>query len=147
MNLNYIGIGIKTMFAAIGTWLSIRLGTLYPVMWVLFAVMALDFVTAWARAIVTGEKLQSRKCSKGIAKKVLYLVGVGVGLVLDYLLSLALLQVDIAASTPFGLLVAIWLILNDLVSILENIGQAGVNMPAGISKAVKLLQNYVDKED
>ncbi len=146
MDFNYIGTGIKLLISTLGAWLAVKLGTLYPVMLVLLIVMAMDFATAWLRAIATSEGLQSRKCSVGIVKKVLYLLCVGVGLVLDYLIALVAIDLNVDVQMSFGLLVAIWLILNDLVSILENISRAGVKLPGILMQVIKKLQKYVDVE-
>lgn len=44
----------------------------------------------------------------------------------------------------FGLLVIIWLILNDLLSILENAGRMGVNLPSFLVKVLSDMQNELE---
>jgi len=146
MDMNYIGTGIKLLVTTLGAWLAFKLGALYPVFMLLLVVMALDFLTAWMRECITEEKLQSWKCGKGILKKMLYIIGVIAGLVLDFLIGYVFPGIDISPPLSFGMLVAVWLILNDLVSILENLGQAGVKMPKYVMKVISKLQKYVDVE-
>lgn len=108
---------------------------------ILIVVMVVDYITGMTRAWIT-KSFSSRAGVTGIVKKVLYLVLVAVGMVLDYLLSGALSQVGVDAPAPgiIGMIVTIWLIINELISILENISQAGVPIPAFLMKLVKRLK-------
>ena len=44
----------------------------------------------------------------------------------------------------FGLLVIIWLILNELLSILENAGRMGVNLPSFLVKVLSEIQSEIE---
>lgn len=114
---------------------------------VLFAVMAVDYLTGMFSAKRTGD-LNSRVGVLGIIKKVGYLALVAVGMVVDYLITYALAQVGIQSGMAnlFGLMVVIWLIINELISILENLGEVGVPLPEFLVKAVKTLKGRVDDE-
>lgn len=46
----------------------------------------------------------------------------------------------------FGLLVIIWLILNELLSILENAGRMGVNLPSFLVKVLSDMQNELENK-
>ena len=63
---------------------------------------------------------------------------VAVGAALDYLLTGALAQagIDLHIEMFCGMLVAIWLIVNELISILENLAEIGV---PGMPVLTKLL--------
>lgn len=112
---------------------------------VLVIVMAIDYLTGMISAKRGGE-LNSRVGVLGIIKKVGYLALVGVGIVVDYLITSALAQVGVQTSLPnfFGLMVIIWLIINELISILENLGEIGVPMPPFLVRTVKNLKGKVD---
>ena len=114
---------------------------------VLTIVMAVDYLTGMFSASREG-KLNSRAGVIGLIKKVGYLALVGVGIVVDYLITSALAQVGVQTSLPnfFGLMVIIWLIINELISILENLGKIGVPMPPFLVKTVKNLKGRVDDE-
>lgn len=48
------------------------------------------------------------------------------------------------ANTFFGLLVAIWFLLNELLSILENVGRAGTPLPGFLQKLIAALKHTVE---
>jgi len=123
---------IRGVISALLAYLSAKMGILFPVMVILIVTMAFDFITAWSAARLTGVPICSKKCGHGILKKTLYIICVGCGLIVDRLiLSVAAhIGADGVYSPVFGLLVAIWLILNELVSILENLKKAGAPIPA-----------------
>ena len=112
---------------------------------VLVIVMGIDYLTGMISAKREGA-LNSRVGVLGIIKKVGYLALVGVGIVVDYLITSALTQVGVQTSLPnfFGLMVIIWLIINELISILENLGEIGVPMPPFLVRTVKSIKGRVD---
>ena len=142
INVQNYGTFIKVAICTIAAWVSAKLGALAPVMAMLAAVMMLDFLSAWVRAYTTGEKLQSRKAAIGLVKKAGYLVFVAVGMVLDNLIVNSGLQ----WLPVFGVTAAGWLILTDIVSILENLHNSGINTPAFFGKIVKTMRDYVEKQ-
>ena len=99
---------------------------------VLVAVMLIDWITGLAGASATG-KLSSRVGVIGIVKKVCYLALVAVGMVVDYLITSALVSIGISLQINycFGMIITVWLIINELISILENLGEMGVPLPDG----------------
>jgi toxin secretion/phage lysis holin len=113
---------------------------------VLVAVMLIDWITGLAGASATG-KLSSRVGVKGIVKKVAYLALVAVGMVVDYLISSALVHVgvDISVNYCFGMMISVWLIINELLSILENLGRLGIPLPDFLVRAVERLRDGVDR--
>ena len=133
-----------TLAGAIGA-LAAYFNILLVPLIVLTIVMAVDYLTGMFSASREG-KLNSRAGVIGLIKKVGYLALVGVGIVVDYLITSALAQVGVQTSLPnfFGLMVIIWLIINELISILENLGEIGVPMPPFLVKTVKTLKGKVD---
>ena len=47
----------------------------------------------------------------------------------------------------FGLLVAVWLIINEMISILENLSKLGVPIPGFLKVLLKKLKITTDGED
>ena len=135
-----------TLAGAIGA-LAAYFNILMVPLIVLVIVMGIDYLTGMISAKREGA-LNSRVGVLGIIKKVGYLALVGVGIVVDYLITSALTQVGVQTSLPnfFGLMVIIWLIINELISILENLGEIGVPMPPFLVKTVKNLKGRVDDE-
>ena len=113
---------------------------------VLAVVMVIDYVTGMAGAAYSG-KLSSRVGVLGILKKAGYLALVAVGMVADYLIGSALLKigVDLQISYCFGMIITIWLIINELISILENLGELDVPLPGFLVNIINSLKNKVEE--
>ena len=107
--------------------------------------MVIDYVTGMVKAYMTAQ-LSSRIGIKGILKKLCYMAMVAVGAGVDYLLRGALVQagIDLHIKLFFGLLVAIWLIINELISILENLAVIGVPGFPRLEKILKRLKNTLE---
>lgn len=107
---------------------------------VLTAVMAVDYLSGVAAAYVAKE-LSSRVGVIGIVKKVGYFCVVIVGMAVDYLAAVLGEQVGVELQGQFfGLLVCAWLIINELLSILENAGRMGLPVPEFLREALEKLQ-------
>ena len=51
---------------------------------------------------------------------------------------------EIGTNTIFGLLVTVWFIINELISILENVGRMGTEIPNFLRKILAELKNNID---
>ncbi len=107
--------------AAMGAFLAYFCQLLIPLT-IMLVVIVLDYITGMIKAYKNGE-LSSRVGWYGILKKLSYLVIVCVAGVIDWLLHGALAQVgvEISAKFLFGMIVIVWLIINECISILENV--------------------------
>ena len=126
---------VALILATAGAYLRELLGPLV----VLAAVMVADYITGMAEAWVN-RSLSSRVGIVGIVKKVGYLFVVGVAVVADWIIQTATarLGLDLGGFYLFGLLVCIWLIINECISILENIAEIG-------GPKVPFLQKLLDR--
>jgi len=114
---------------------------------VLSIVMLIDYSTGIAKAAFTGG-VNSKKGWRGIIKKLCYGVVVAVAFVVDWLLYISTQFTNFNyTANVFGLMIVIWLILNELVSILENVAILGVPIPPILKGTMKNLQNKIDKGD
>ena len=113
---------------------------------VLAVVMIADYITGMVAAWVTGT-LSSRTGLFGIIKKICYLFAVGVAIVVDYIITFAAINAgaELAGMHVFGMLVTIWLILNECTSILENLDEIGVPLPSFLIAVVKKLKSSTEK--
>ena len=107
--------------------------------WLLLAFSALD----WATGVIAAFKhdgLDSRTAFWGFVKKLCGFIGVGVAVGIDVLVSYGMerFQLDFPA-TPFGLLALCYLTLSEAISILENLGEVGVDVPF-LKLAVKAMR-------
>lgn len=112
---------------------------------ILFAVMIVDYMSGMLKAWGNDE-LSSKTGLKGIVKKLCYLMLVIVAGVVDWLLWEGLKQVGITLNFGFcfGLIVTIWLIVNELISILENLEALHVPMPTFLVNIIKHLKQSVE---
>ena len=149
-------ITIQAAAAALIAWLSARLGILLPVLGILAVAMVLDYFTGMMAS--KKESIEhpddpeygwsSRRGAKGIIKKVGYLCIIAVAMIVDYIiLHVAAGQgMEITLKAFFGLLVAVWYILNEALSIIENAGRMGAPVPSWLAKYVAVLKDKIDAQ-
>lgn len=146
------GKGIQATVVLIFTTLTAWLGHLAIPMYVLVACNVVDYLTGLMAAPHRGEHPNSYKGFNGIAKKVCMWILVGVGAMIDILITYAAEQVSPGFMEPFivAIVVALWLAFNEMISILENIRDIGVVLPPFmlklITKLKKTTENIVEKE-
>lgn len=140
-NITYI----KGIIAAVAAFFSAKLGILGPMLLVLIGVMIVDYLTGMTASRKEG-KINSKKGMWGIIKKLMYVVVVAVGMLMDWLIltTAESIGAHIPIQTFFGLLVAIWLIINELISILENLTRIGTPMPDFLVRLVKSFKVSVE---
>ena len=149
LTINRLGaaeVGLTAGVAALGAWMLARVGALLPVLLVLLAVMVLDYITGMVKAGIAGT-LNSTRGWQGLLKKLMYAVTVAIAMVADYLLYIGGSQIgiDMHESAYFGTLVSIWLIINECISILENLSEIGVPMPGFLGRILQRVQDKVDE--
>lgn len=133
---------IKIMFIAGCAALTSWLGTLAMPFYFLLLTNLVDYVTGIMASARRGEKVSSTKGIWGIAKKVCMWLLVLVGYIIDYLI----ISMTQAAHITFGfenlvaLVVIFWLMANELISILENIHDVGVDYPAPLMKILEYVK-------
>lgn len=139
---------LKTTVAVLGAGLVSYLGTLAVPMLVLLGVMLLDYITGMIKAYVRAE-LNSKFGIKGILKKLCYMVMVAVGAAVDYLLRSAAIGAGITLDVKlfFGMLVTVWLTINELISILENLAAIGVPGFPRLQRILKRLRHTVADDE
>ena len=154
--MKQVYIVIQGTVAAFIAWLSAKMGILLPVMGVLMGMMVMDYITGMLAS--KREALDhpddpaygwcSRRGAEGIIKKVGYLCVIAVAMVVDYLILRVALEAgfEVATKAFFGLLVAVWYVLNELLSIIENAGRMGAPVPEWLMKYVSVLKNKIDSQ-
>lgn len=108
----------------------------------------IDYFTGIAASKFRKQQIDSYKGIRGIAKKICMWLLVGVGVIIDQLLSYSAKVVGITLPFTFlvACVVAIWLICNEIISILENINDIGVTLPPFLQPIVKNLKSQVEKK-
>ena len=138
---------IQAFISAAFAGLMYYLGIIAVPIMVLIVAMVVDYITGMSAAWYNSE-LSSKKGIKGIVKKVSYLALVVVAMIIDWLISCGLQQIniDMTYSVFFAVLVAVWLIINELISILENLSRPGVPIPTFLNKIINKLKSTVEEE-
>ena len=125
--------------AAIGSFLSSVLGILYIPVLLLVACNIADYISGLMAAKYREVKISSYKSIRGIFKKVAMWMLIVVGAVVDKLLMYTSTTLGFAGgfTSVIAAFVAVWLICNELISILENLKDTDVPMPAFLMPIVK----------
>ena len=112
---------------------------------VLIIVMVIDYLTGMARAWIE-KKLSSRVGVIGVLKKIGYMVAVCVAIVVDWTIQTAAAKMGLEVGNfyMFGLLVTFWLVMNECISILENLAAIGVPLPPFLMKIVDKLKQTTE---
>ncbi len=128
--------------------LCVYLGELMIPVIVLTAVMIIDYCSGITKAWITGS-LSSRTGVNGILKKVGYLAVVAIGMVTDWLVKYGAESVgaDAELKFVFALPVIIWLIINESISILENVSACGAPVPKFLLRAIGVLKEKVEEDN
>lgn len=143
--MDKIKAAVTTVFAALSAWL----GILAVPMYLLILSNLADYVTGMIASVYRKEPLSSYRSILGIVKKVCMWLLVGVGAIVDWLLLYAGNQVGIQQTTfqfAVASLVAVWLITNELLSILENIQVIGVKLPPFLVRMLQGIQQCAEEE-
>jgi len=155
MKREYV-VAAQGALALTGALLSEKLGILFQVLCLFLGMMVVDYITGMlaskAEAIDhpgdTSYGWNSKKGAKGIIKKVGYLCVIAVAIVVDYVIVTfsGKLGIQMPGTAFFGLLVTIWYLLNELLSIIENAGRMGANVPEWLRKYIAVLRDKIDNE-
>ena len=129
---------VQTSFAAVGGWLGYFLGGCDGLLYTLLAFVVLDYLTGIMCAIVD-KKLSSEIGFKGIFKKVLIFVLVGIGHLMD-------LQI-LGAAGVLRTAVIFFYLSNEGVSLVENAAHLGLPIPAKLKAVLEQLHDRSEKED
>lgn len=126
---------IQMVFAAIGGWLGYFLGGCDGLLYALIAFAVIDYITG-VMCAVADKKLSSAVGFKGICRKVLIFLLVGIANVLD-------VQV-IGSGSVLRTAVIFFYISNEGVSLLENVAHLGLPVPEKIKTVLEQLHDRAE---
>ena len=129
---------IQLIFTALGGWLGYFLGGCDGLLYALIAFVVIDYLTGVMCAI-TDKKLSSAVGFKGIFRKVLIFLLVGIANVID-------VEV-IGTGAVLRTAVIFFYISNEGVSLLENAGHLGLPVPEKIRSVLEQLHDRAEKEE
>ena len=139
---------IKAMAIAALSALMSWLGILAVPVFLMVGCNVIDYITGlWAAGYRT-ESVSSYKGIRGIKKKVCMWLLVLIGAWIDILINYAIESAGIGLSLPFivATVVAVWLVVNEIISILENMIDIGVTMPPFLLPVVKYIKRQVEEK-
>lgn len=120
--------------AGVGTILYFLFGEFDIALQCLLVFIVLDYISGLIKAIINRE-LSSKIGLQGILKKVGFLIIVAVGVLVDRITG---------GSGTVRSLVIYYFVANEGLSIIENLGQAGLPIPKSIKNTLKMLKNQGD---
>lgn len=129
---------LQAALAAAGGFLGWFLGGMDGFLYALIAFVVIDYVTGVMCAIVD-KKLSSNTGFKGIFRKVLIFIMVGVGHIIDS-------QV-IGTGDALRTAIIFFYLSNEGLSMLENAGHLGLPIPEKLKEVLAQLHNREDKGD
>lgn len=136
---------LQALAAAVGAIASFFCG-LPPILWVLLAVMTLDYLTGIICGIMGKSPktehggLSSTTAFSGLLKKLLIIAIVALAYLLDHAVSLNV-GVDFAAVSSATCL---WFIASEGISVIENAAQMGVPIPKIMRSALEIMKGKGD---
>ena len=137
-SIDIIWAKIQMAVAAIGGWLGYFLGGMDGLMIALIVFMALDYITGLMCAIAD-KKLSSAVGFRGICKKVLILMLVGVAHIVD-------LHV-VGTGDALRSAVVCFYLSNESVSMLENAAHLGLPIPEKLKSVLAQLHGREDETE
>ncbi|GAA3657444.1 phage holin family protein [Asaccharospora irregularis] len=129
---------IQLAFAGIGGWLGYFLGGCDGLILALIAFVVIDYITGVMCAIAD-KKLSSSVGFKGICRKVLIFLLVGIANILD-------VQV-IGTGSVLRTAIIFFYISNEGISLLENAGYLGLPIPEKIKTVLEQLHDRAEREE
>ena len=130
---------IQLAFAAVGGWLGYFLGGCDGLLYALIAFVAIDYITGVMCAILD-KTLSSEVGFKGICRKVLMFLLVGIGNIID-------VQV-LGSPGVLRTAVIFFYLSNEGVSLMENAAHLGLPVPDAIKTVLEQLHDRAEgKED
>ena len=126
---------IQFIFTAVGGWLGYFLGGCDGLLYALIVFVAIDYITGVMCAVID-RKLSSAVGFKGIFRKVLIFLLVGIANIID-------VQV-IGTGAVLRTAVIFFYISNEGVSLLENAGHLGLPIPEKIKTVLEQLHDRTE---
>lgn len=129
---------VQFVFTAVGGWLGYFLGGCDGLLYALIAFVAIDYITGVMCAI-NDKALSSEVGFKGICRKVLIFLLVGIANILD-------LNV-IGTGSVLRTAIIFFYISNEGISLLENAGYLGLPIPEKIKTVLEQLHDRAEREE
>lgn len=142
---------IKWLLSVIGGLVSVISKDYAIILAFVAIVITLDVITGLIKAKATGERITSKKGTKGFYKKLALFVGLFFGFFLDYFIPFMLSTINITLPIQgaiFGMIIGCYIVINESISIAENLYAANPEiMPKWIVKLLTSAKDQIDKKN
>ena len=138
---------VKVTVIAVLSFLMSWLGILAIPVFLLVGCNLIDYTTGLVAAKYRQDGgISSYKSIRGIFKKIGMWLLIIVGAFMDILIQYAVECIGLGLTVPFvvATIVAVWLVVNEIISILENLIDIGVKMPPFLMPIVKYIKKQVE---
>lgn len=137
---------IRAVYTAILSGLMSIFGILAIPIFLMVGCNVIDYFTGLVAAKYRDEEINSYKGIRGIVKKICMWLLVLIGSWIDILINYAVEYVGAGFKLPFivATVVCIWIVVNEIISILENMIDIGVPMPPFLMPLVKQIKSSVE---
>ena len=142
MIMDKVKVTVIAVISALMSWLGVLT---VPVL-LLVGCNIIDYATGLCAVKYRNDSISSYKSIRGIIKKVCMWLLVVVGVFMDILIQYAVSTAGVDLAVPFvvATIVAVWLVVNEIISILENMIDIGVKMPPFLMPVVKYMKKQVE---
>lgn len=139
---------VKAVLTMVFAFISAIFGVLAIPVMLLVACNVIDYITGLMASKYRAQDINSYKSIRGIFKKVSMWLLVMVGAIIDEMLLYTSTSIGWKSPVTFliACVVALWLICNEIISILENIQDMGVRIPAFLQPLVKHIRSQVEEQ-
>lgn len=147
MGDNEIKAGIIGALSIVYVFLTSLFGVFTPLLMITALAMFADLITRiYAAAKRDDERVELKKVLEGLYKKLGYCLLIILALMLDKaLLILAdVLGINIVSKIIFTALVLAWLLVRELISNIQNLQHAGIEVPEFLNKILGIAKDKVD---
>lgn len=137
----------KTVTIIIISGLMDFLGILAIPVFLMVSCNIIDYITGLIASKYRQEQINSYKGMRGIVKKVCMWLLVVVGAMMDELIMYATQTMGFNIQIPFivATLVAVWIVVNEIISILENLVDIGIDLPPFLMPLVRRIKKEVEE--
>ena len=137
---------LKITLAGVTGLLGSFFGAYVPVLCCVLFAICFDVLTGLIRAKITGEAINSKTGTIGFWKKLALLLGLFFGIFLDIFIPMVLdiVTINLPFKLPIGTIVGCYIVLNEAISILENLNKSGVFLPKWIKTLLKGTKDTIN---
>lgn len=139
---------IKALIITLGSALAATLGALALPLLLMIICNVVDWVSGLLAAPHRGQKISSDLARDGMVRKIGLWLLVVVGVIIDQLLLYltGTFNIDVHVRFLVACIVTIWIICNELLSILENLNDIGILVPKFLQPIIKHIRTQAENQ-